>query len=106
MARYRVLLPLMVHTEDGSYTQFEEFEKDFTPDEEQANVNSGLLAIVPRKYRVLVGEWNGVKADAEDPTVEAALLIENEAALLQGGHIERVEEPAPKKQQKPKEAKK
>lgn len=101
MNKYRVRLPLVVHTEDGSYKQDEEFEKDFTPVEEADNLASGLLEIVPRKYRVIGGsEVHGVKAGDDDPTFEAALLIENEAALIQGGHIERVEEPAPKKKAK------
>jgi len=96
--RYKVLLPLTVHTEDGSYTQGEEFDKDFTPAEELENVRSGLLEIVPQKYRTLIGEVHGVKAEDDDPTFEAAMFIENEAALVQAGTIERVvEKPAPKK---------
>lgn len=96
--RYEVLLPLTVHTEDGSYTQGETFEKDFTPEQELDNVTSGLLAIVPAKYRV-VGDSNvhGVNATDDDPTFEAPLLLENEAHLVTAGHIERVEDPAPPK---------
>jgi hypothetical protein len=36
-------------------------------------------------------------AAAQGETFDGALLVENEAALIQGGHIERVERPTPKK---------
>jgi len=101
--RYRVLLPLRVHTEDGSYTQGEEFDKDFTADEEETNVQSGLIEIVPRRYKVI----GGSKVDGNEPDSEfdAAMTIGREAILVAGGHIERVETPAPKSKAK-KEAKK
>lgn len=101
MNRYRVLLPLLVHTEEGSYKQGEEFEKDFSPDEEAANLHSGLLEIVPREYKVIGGS---TVHDAKPGEVfTRALLIGEEAALVEGGHIERVNKATPKKQ---KEAKK
>jgi hypothetical protein len=53
--RYRVLLPLLVHTRDGSYGQHEEFDHEFTAEDEAENVRSGLLAIVPQRYRVIGG---------------------------------------------------
>jgi hypothetical protein len=65
------------------------FERDFTPSEEQDLLNSGLLELVPRKYRVLS---NNYAAGEQNSVVELALLKENEAALIQGGHIERVDE--------------
>lgn len=69
-----------------------EFEHEFTPVQERDYVASGLLEIVPRTYRVLTDTpVHGVTALDKDPTFEAAMLIENEAALIQGGHIERVE---------------
>jgi hypothetical protein len=95
--RYRVLLPLAVQPrEGGSYTQHEEFDADLTEDEETANVKSGLLAIVPQRYKVVGGSdvW-------ETPTgeeFERALSLGEEALLLEGGHIERVEKPAKKKE--------
>jgi hypothetical protein len=94
---YRVLLPLQVHTPDGSYGQNEEFEHEFTEDEEAANVNNGLLEIVPRRYKVIGGSHVYETPPGEE--FEAAMLMGQEAALLAGGHIERVDA-APKKKQK------
>jgi len=93
MNRYRVLLPLEVHTEDGSYGQGEEFEKEFSEDEETVNLASGLLEIVPREYLV-IGSSNVHGADPGE-TFTLGLRIGEEALLVQGGHIERVE-PVPK----------
>jgi len=93
MRRYRVLLPLTVHTEDGSYTQGEEFAKDFSPEDEATNVESGLLEIVPRRYKV-IGESNVHGANPGEE-FEAALLLGQEAALIEGGHIEPVDELEP-----------
>jgi hypothetical protein len=64
------------------------FEHEFTPTEESDWVNSGLIEIVPRKYKVLS---NNYAAGKQGATVEAALLVELEAALISGGHIERVD---------------
>ena len=95
MNRYRVLLPVLV---DGEYGQFDVFEKEFTVDEERTNVESGLLAVEPRRYRVLVDtEVYGVKGSDPDPTFSAGMLIEQEQMLVQGGHIERVEDAPVKK---------
>lgn len=69
------------------------FEREFTPMEERDWLDSGLLELVPRTYRVLT---NNYSAAAQGETFQAALLVEQEAALIQGGHIERVE-PATKK---------
>lgn len=98
--RYRVLLPLLVHTEDGSYGQGEEFEKDFTVEEEDANLASGLLELVPNEYRV-IGES---EVDGHQPgeTFTAAIPLSREALL--GGHIQRVEGKPAKKTKATKEA--
>jgi hypothetical protein len=64
------------------------FERDFTPAEEQDWLNSGLLELVPRPYRVLSNNYEGGEQGDE---VELALLKENEQALISGGHIERVD---------------
>ena len=103
MNRYRVMLPLLVHTEDASYKQGEEFEKDFTPDEETASVASGLLEIVPQTYKVVGG--SRVHDTNPGDTFTRALTLNEEALLVSGGHIERVEQPAPAHTKKPKEAK-
>jgi len=69
------------------------FEHDFTVTEEKDWLDSGLLELVPRKYKVLSDNY----AVPQGETFEAAMLIEIEAALLSGGHIERVEKPPAKK---------
>jgi hypothetical protein len=97
--RYRVLLPLVVHTEDGSYGQGEVFEKEFTEAEEQANLASGLLEIVPESYEV-VGPRN-VLGHAPGEKFEAAISIGQERLLVQAGHIKHFEveavKPKPKR---------
>jgi hypothetical protein len=93
MRRYRVLLPLKVQPrEGGSYEQHDEFDSDFTQDEETENVRSGLLAIVPSRYRVIGGSV--VHDTPPGGEFAAALPMGNEALLIEGGHIERVDKPA------------
>lgn len=78
-----------------------EFEHEFTVTEERGWVDSGLLEIVPRTYRVLVDTAvHGVKGTDPDPTFEAALLIEQENALTVNGHIERVDDKPVKRAEK------
>jgi len=91
--KYRNLLPLLIHTEDGAYGQGEIFEKDFTEDEERVNVESGLIEIIPRRYKV-VGE-SVVHGAAPGQTFEAGLLLGNEAQLIASGNIQRVGGPPP-----------
>jgi hypothetical protein len=67
------------------------FEREFTPTEERDWLDSGLLELVPRAYRVLS---NNYAAGAQGDLVDLALLVENESALISGGHIERVDKPA------------
>ena len=100
--RYRVLLPLMVHTGDGSYAQGEEFAKEFTEEEETENLKSGLLELVPLKYKVVGG--SRVHDTNPGDEFEAAIGIGQEALLIAGGHIELVE-PSKPKTRKTKEAK-
>jgi hypothetical protein len=88
--RYRVRLPLLVHTEDGSYKQGEEFEKDFSAEDETTNLDSGLLEVVPRKYKVT--GTSRVHDTAPGEEFEVALRIGEEAHLVQAGHIKRVNE--------------
>ena len=63
-------------------------ELDLSVADERDAVNDGLLEIVPRKYRVLTDNYEAGKKDA---LVDLALLKENEAALIQGGHLQRVD---------------
>lgn len=89
--RYRVLLPLTVHTKAGSYTQGEEFDGDEAADDfdEEENLKNGLLEIVPRRYKVIGGSI--VDGNEPDSEFDAAMTIGREALLVAGGHIERVE---------------
>jgi hypothetical protein len=68
-------------------------EADLSPAEEQDALGGGHLEIVPRKYRVLSDNY---EAGKQGDVVDLALLVEHESALLQGGHIERVDKPATK----------
>lgn len=88
MNTYKATSPAAVAAfEDGV------FERDFTPTEERDHLNSGLLELVPRTYKVLS---NNFSAGQQGDTFEAAYLVEIEQALIQGGHIERVDKPATK----------
>lgn len=73
------------------------FERDFTAAEERDWLGSGVLELVPRTYRVLSDNYERPK----DELFDAALLVEVEAALIAGGHIERVAKP--KTEPKPEE---
>lgn len=84
---YRVLLPVLVN---GEHKQGDVFEHQFdSPEDEQANLDSGLLEIVPRTYKVLGP--SDVFETPPDGTFEKALLMGQEAPLIDGGFIKRVE---------------
>jgi hypothetical protein len=72
-------------------------DHDLTAVEEKDALQGGHLELVPRTYRVLSDNYT---AAAQGETFEGSFLVENEAALIQGGHIERVD-PAPKPAPKP-----
>lgn len=89
------MLPLLVHTEDASYAQGEEFEKEFSAVDEAENIASGLIEIVPREYKV-VGTSEVLGHVAADGPFLAAIPKGQEELLL-GYHLERVEsKPKPK----------
>lgn len=69
---------------------------DLSVEAERDAIEGGHLALVARKYRVLSDNYT---AGEQGAVVELALPKENEAALIQGGHIERFDaEPStPKK---------
>jgi hypothetical protein len=94
---YKVLLPILVNGEHG---QGDEFEHQFdSPADENANLDSGLLEIVPRTYKVI--GTSRVCETAPGDTFQAALRMGQEEPLIEGGHIERVDVPkkaAPKKE--------
>jgi uncharacterized lipoprotein YddW (UPF0748 family) len=86
MNTYRALTAAAVAAfEDGV------FERDFSPTEERDWLDSGVLELVPRTYRVLSSNFAAGEQGSE---IEAAYPVEVEQALLQGGHLERVEAPA------------
>lgn len=93
---------LGVPGDDKDYGVGEEFEHEFSVEDERANVESGLLAIVPQRYRV-VGPSN---VDGHDPgdEFESDMTLGREALLVASGHIERVEKPV-KASRKKEEAK-
>jgi hypothetical protein len=63
-----------------------------------ANIESGLLAIVPQRYKVIGG--SDVYETPTGEEFERALPLGIEALLLEGGHIERVENPAKRRRSK------
>jgi len=67
-----------------------EFERDWTVEQENDALASGLVEIVPQTYRV-VGDTR-VFETAPGETFEAALRIEQEKALIDGGHIALVDD--------------
>ncbi len=66
------------------------FDGEFSAVEERDHVSAGHLEIVPRAYRVLS---NNYEAGKQGDVVELALVVEHEASLIQGGHLERVDKP-------------
>jgi hypothetical protein len=78
---YRALSPAAVAAfADGV------FEHDFSVSEEKDWLDSGLLEIAPRTYKVLSNNYERPQGE----TFDGAFLKEIEEALIQGGHLERV----------------
>ena len=65
-----------------------DLERDFSVLDERDMLDAGHLEIVPRPYKVLVNNYD---AGEQGSTVDLALLIEPEAALIAGGVLERVD---------------
>lgn len=90
--RYKVLLPIVVHTDDGGFAQGQVFAKTFdSAEEEHHNLQSGLLELQPLEYRV-VGE-STVHDTPPGSTFAAAISMAHEELLMAGGHIELVGHP-------------
>lgn len=80
----------------------DDVELDLSAPDEADLVAAGHLEIVPRPYRVLVNNYaEGEQGDV----VDLALPVENEAALVGGGILERVDPEKPKKTPAKKSAK-
>lgn len=71
-----------------------DFEAEYSAVEEADHLAGGHLEIVPRAYTVLS---NNYSAGKQGSVVDLALPVEVEAALVQGGHIERVDAKSAKK---------
>jgi hypothetical protein len=63
---------------------------DLSVMDEKDAIDGGHLEIVPRAYKVLSDNFSGGPQDSE---WMGALRVETEAALIQGGHIQRVDAP-------------
>lgn len=62
------------------------FEAELSVAEEADQISGGHLVIEPRAYKVLTNNFAPGKQGSQ---VFLALPVEQEAALIQGGHIER-----------------
>ena len=71
-----------------------DFEAEFSATDERDHLDGGHLEIVPRPYKVLT---NNYEAGKQGSTVDLALPVEQEAALIQGGHIQRADKPTTRK---------
>jgi hypothetical protein len=67
-----------------------DFDLDLSAAEERDLLLAGHLEIVPRAYLSTSRRYEVPQGE----TFEAAMLVEQEAMLVAGGHIARVEEPA------------
>lgn len=68
-------------------------ELDLSVMDERDALDGGHLELVPRTYRVLSNNFSGGPQGSE---YQATFRKENEAALAQGSHIERVDAPVEK----------
>lgn len=76
----------------------DDFDTELSAAEERDQLEAGHLEIVPREYEVLS---NNLAAGKQGEEVTLALPVETEAALIEGGHIKRVEKKAAKKKAAP-----
>src|SRR5688500_6908038 len=80
--QYRAVHPSLVAIHGA-----EQFDHEYaTPTEEQDALARGRVEIVPRPYRVLSTRYSRPQGEV----FEAAFPMEVEAALISGGHLERV----------------
>lgn len=78
------------------------FEAEFSATEESDWLQSGVLELVPRQYRVLHDRFT-IDGRPVDAVLTAAFPQEIEAALVSGGHLERVDPAPPNPPKKSKE---
>ena len=102
MRRYKVAnppagwpetLPFHLSRPDGEYGIGDEFAADLTAEDELANLNSGLLELLPLQYKVLVDTT--VHGHQQGDEFELALPLGQEQLLIAGGILERTDQPEP-----------
>jgi hypothetical protein len=76
----------------------DELELDLSEAEEQDMLVAKRLEIVSRQYKVIGA--SAVDGTDPDGTFESDMTLGREQLLVAGGHIERVEKPAPQKKGK------
>lgn len=77
----------------ATYGDEELVELDLSADDEKDNIDNGHLELVPRTYQVLSDNFSG---GPQGSTYDAVFRVETEQALIQGGHIKRIDtDPAP-----------
>ena len=95
--RYTVNLPLTVSLTEGSYTQGETFEHEFSEADELVNLTeppgAPLLTVAPTTYLVVGAQ--PVYDTAPGETFSASLSMAHERMLVEGGHIEPQQDPEP-----------
>jgi hypothetical protein len=72
----------------------DDLDLDLSATDERDALEGGHLEVVPRPYKVLV---NNYEAGEQGATVDLALHVDQEAALVSGGILERVEAKKPAK---------
>lgn len=87
---YKVVAPSAMLTHEPGET----FEHDFSPADEADLIANKRIEIVPREYHVIGSSTvNGVEPGGK---FMGAFTVGQERALLDGGHLERVEKPKAK----------
>jgi len=76
----------------------DDVDLDLTAPDERDQLDGGHLEVVPRPYKVLV---NNYEAGGQGSTVDLALHVDQESALVSGGILERADPPAKKPAEKP-----
>lgn len=100
--RYKVLLPLTVHVEEGAFVQGDEFEHEFSVEDEWENVDSGLLGLVPETYEVIgdsIIEVNLIEAPAARSVDPVTLKELPTRRVVQPGDVFRAAIPLAREEQ-------
>jgi hypothetical protein len=98
MSHYRAVHPSYAAVFGGDV-----FEAEYSAVEERDWLDRGLLELVPRRYKV-TGP-HAVRGVEPGETFLAGLRVDEESALIAGGHIARVGGPLPEPDPEPKPTK-